>query len=35
VVAASAYAYRFACRKAAMERRPVRLFHDWMVATLG
>lgn len=26
----SPYSYWFACRKAAMTRRPVRLFHDWL-----
>lgn len=35
VVATSAHAYRFACRRAALDRRPVRLFHDWLVETLG
>lgn len=27
----SPYSYWFACRKAALARRPVRLFHDWLV----
>jgi len=35
VVATSAHSYWFACRRAALERRPVRLFHDWLVETLG
>jgi len=35
VVAESAYAYWFACRRPALERRPVKLFHDWLVTTLG
>lgn len=29
--APSPYAYWFACRRAALGRRPVRLFHDWLV----
>jgi LysR family glycine cleavage system transcriptional activator len=32
VSAESAYAYWFACRRSALSRRPVRLFHDWLVA---
>ena len=31
VSAESAYAYWFACRRSALSRRPVRLFHDWLV----
>ena len=27
----SPYAYWFACRRAALGRRPVRIFHDWLV----
>ena len=27
----SSYAYWFACRRSALARRPVRLFHDWLV----
>ena len=34
VSAESAYAYWFACRRSALSRRPVRLFHDWLIATL-
>ena len=34
VSAESAYAYWFACRRSALSRRPVRLFHDWLVAAL-
>lgn len=30
VSAQSAYAYWFACRRSALSRRPVRLFHDWL-----
>lgn len=35
VSAESPYAYWFVCRKNALNRRPVRLFHDWLIATLG
>ena len=31
IEADSAYAYWFACRRSALARRPVRLFHDWLV----
>jgi LysR family transcriptional regulator, glycine cleavage system transcriptional activator len=31
VSAESVYAYWFACRRSALARRPVRLFHDWLV----
>jgi LysR family glycine cleavage system transcriptional activator len=31
VSAPSAYAYWFACRRSALSRRPVRLFHDWLI----
>ena len=31
----SPHAYWFACRRSALARRPVRLFHDWLVAELG
>jgi LysR family glycine cleavage system transcriptional activator len=34
ISAESAYAYWFACRRSALSRRPVRLFHDWLIATL-
>ncbi len=27
----SPYAYFFACRRAALARRPVRIFHDWLI----
>lgn len=30
----SPYAYWFACRRSALRRRPVRIFHDWLVAEL-
>ena len=29
--APSPYSYWFACRRAALGRRPVKLFHDWLV----
>jgi LysR family glycine cleavage system transcriptional activator len=32
---ASPYSYWFACRRPALARRPVRIFHDWLVDTLG
>lgn len=35
VSAESAYAYWFACRRSALGRRPVRIFHDWLVGELG
>jgi LysR family glycine cleavage system transcriptional activator len=35
VRAESAYAYWFACRRSALARRPVRIFHDWLVGELG
>ncbi len=31
VSAPSAFAYWFACRRSALARRPVRIFHDWLV----
>ncbi len=31
----SPYAYWFACRRSALSRRPVRIFHDWLIAELG
>ena len=31
----SPYAYWFACRRSALKRRPVGLFHDWLVGELG
>lgn len=31
VAAPSPYAYWFACRRAALGRRPVRIFHDWLM----
>ncbi|HET9427855.1 MAG TPA: LysR substrate-binding domain-containing protein [Allosphingosinicella sp.] len=30
----SPYSYWFACRRSALKRRPVKIFHDWMVANL-
>jgi LysR family glycine cleavage system transcriptional activator len=32
VAVESPYAYWFACRRAALGRRPVRIFHDWLIA---
>jgi LysR family glycine cleavage system transcriptional activator len=34
VSAQSVYAYWFACRRSALSRRPVRLFHDWLIGAL-
>lgn len=31
----SHYSYWFACRPRALAQRPVRIFHDWLVETLG
>lgn len=31
----SPYSYWFACRPKALRTRPVRLFHDWLIRTLG
>jgi len=31
VTAPSPYAYWFACRRAALSRRPLRIFHDWLL----
>jgi LysR family transcriptional regulator, glycine cleavage system transcriptional activator len=31
----SPYSYWFACRRSALARRPVRLFHDWLVEELA
>jgi LysR family transcriptional regulator, glycine cleavage system transcriptional activator len=31
----SSYSYWFACRPRALEQRPVRIFHDWLVETLA
>jgi LysR family glycine cleavage system transcriptional activator len=35
VAAPSPYAYWFACRRAALGRRPLRIFHDWLVTELA
>ena len=35
VAVESPYAYWFACRRAALGRRPVRIFHDWLIGELG
>ncbi|WP_395612383.1 LysR substrate-binding domain-containing protein [Allosphingosinicella sp.] len=34
VAAPSPYAYWFACRRAALGRRPLRIFHDWLLNEL-
>jgi LysR family glycine cleavage system transcriptional activator len=31
----SPYSYWFACRRSALKRRPVRIFHDWLFAPQG
>ena len=31
----SPYSYWFVCRPRALQQKPVRLFHDWLIATLG
>ncbi|QIG78523.1 LysR substrate-binding domain-containing protein [Stakelama tenebrarum] len=31
----SNYSYWFVCRPRALTQRPVRMFHDWLIATLG
>lgn len=31
----SPYSYWFACRRSALARRPVRIFHDWLFARFG
>jgi len=31
----SPYSYWFVCRPRALQQRPVRLFHDWLIRTLG
>jgi LysR family glycine cleavage system transcriptional activator len=33
--AESPYTYWFACAPAALERRPVRIFHDWLFEHFG
>ena len=35
VAVESPYAYWFACRRAALSRRPVRIFHDWLIDELA
>ena len=34
VAVESPYAYWFACRRSALNRRPVRIFHDWLIDEL-
>jgi LysR family transcriptional regulator, glycine cleavage system transcriptional activator len=31
VAVESPYAYWFACRRAALGRRPLKIFHDWLI----
>jgi len=31
----SPYSYWFVCRRSALKRRPVKIFHDWMIANLA
>jgi LysR family transcriptional regulator, glycine cleavage system transcriptional activator len=31
----SPYSYWFACRRSALKRRPVRIFHDWLFDTIA
>jgi LysR family glycine cleavage system transcriptional activator len=35
VAVESPYSYWFACRRAALKRRPVRIFHDWLFDKSG
>ncbi|HVQ07114.1 MAG TPA: LysR substrate-binding domain-containing protein [Allosphingosinicella sp.] len=35
IAAESPYTYWFACRRSALGRRPLRIFHDWLVGELG
>jgi len=35
VAAPSPYAYWFACRRAALSRRPLRIFHDWLLKEMA
>jgi LysR family glycine cleavage system transcriptional activator len=35
VAVESPYCYWFACRRSALNRRPVRIFHDWLIGELG
>ncbi len=35
IAAESPYAYWFVCRDGALNRRPVRLFHDWLMGEFG
>lgn len=35
VAVESPYSYWFACRRSALNHRPVRLFHDWLIEELG
>ncbi|MFN3434804.1 MAG: LysR family transcriptional regulator, partial [Sphingomonas sp.] len=31
----SPYSYWFVCRPRALQQRPVRMFHDWLIRTIG
>ncbi len=35
IVVESPYSYWFVCRPRALQQRPVRMFHDWLIKTLG
>ena len=35
VAVESPYSYWFACRRSALSRRPVRIFHDWLIERAG
>jgi LysR family glycine cleavage system transcriptional activator len=35
IVVESPYSYWFVCRPRALQQRPVRMFHDWLIRTLG
>jgi len=35
IVVESPYSYWFVCRPRALHQRPVRMFHDWLIQTLG
>ncbi|MDQ2877582.1 MAG: LysR substrate-binding domain-containing protein [Pseudomonadota bacterium] len=35
IAAESPYSYWFACRPRALTQRPVRMFHDWLIETIG
>ena len=35
IVVESPYSYWFVCRPRALQQKPVKLFHDWLIRTLG